>query len=125
MSNYKNNGSSIGTATHTEKHFKLNGDSRKKSRHKCQYYEQATQDCIKLRISCVGPSNKLCRYYSENKKTVNNLIGENQFVYHEKYGVGIIIRVEQSVYEVGYAKDNKKRLYNEREIKELIRAFRK
>ena len=61
------NSSGIGTASHPEEHRELwiNKKTLQRTRNKCIHYEFQTRFCKRLKVGCVGPSNKLCKYYRE------------------------------------------------------------
>lgn len=121
MKRYTRNSSSIGTATHIELKFpRSHNESTKKSRYKCVYYDFAPKECSKTRTLCVGPSNKLCKYYSEKEKHFS--FSEGTLVYDKKLGVGCIIN-NTYPYKIKYVKSNIVKLYSLKEIQKLKKNF--
>lgn len=120
MKKYKQNDSSIGTATHIFKYCYKTNDTKtqKRSRYKCIYYIYKTTICKKLNISCVGPSNSLCKNYCEKKSIKKIDVGT--LVNSSQYGIGMIINVHNSVYRVKYNNTNIIRSYWYDEIKKIV-----
>ena len=128
MKRYKSNNSFLGTAAHIEKKtIKRNKLSTKRSRYKCIYYDFSPRECKKTHCLCVGPSNKLCKYYCEDKKhllSVNSTSKQGILIEDKKLGVGYIIN-NSYPYRVRFINKNIVKSYNEREIKELIKNSNK
>ena len=125
MNRKNGNNSSIGTASHTEKHFPVaqNTTSTRRSRNKCQQYEKETKMCRSLRITCVGPSNELCKDYTEHKKkaTKQSVIASGAIVNDPRHGVGMIMReFGTGFYEVRFHRDDTIKKYNREEVKKIL-----
>ena len=122
MNRKNGNNSSIGTASHMERHYALpkNITSKRRSRNKCEQYEKETKICRHLGIACVGPSNELCRKYIE-KAVKRSSIEVGSIVNDSRYGVGLVTRqFGVEFYEVRFCQEDILRKYNEKEIKKII-----
>lgn len=121
MHNYKQNASSIGTETHTEKHFApASGDSKRRTRNKCVNYCKETKECKIYKIECVGPSNNLCRHYSDNVLSKNKQVFVDAFVCSPTYGVGMIMEVTDKTCKVKFKKGNITRSFWLSEMEEML-----
>ena len=126
MKRYSGNSSSIGTASHVEKRYQhtTSTSGKRRSKYKCVYYDKATQQCKKLRVGCVGPSNILCRDYRTPQPNISTpqtqLPCVGTAVSSPDLGVGKIICVQDSIYTVQYEDGNKIRKYWLREIKHIV-----
>ena len=121
MTNLKQNASSIGTATHTEKHFKpASKDSKRKTRNKCINYCKETHDCKILKIECVGPSNDFCKHYCEIENSNIKPITVNALVNSFEYGVGMVIEINGPVCKIKFHKNNLIRRYWDHEVREML-----
>lgn len=136
MRRYSGNASSIGTGTHLEKHYihRGSGNSKRQSRYKCKHFCKATGLCGVLGITCVGPSNQLCKNYwnkknrgeeknKEQSAKTQNPLGEGVLVYDAKCGLGSIIMAKTPYYLVEYYADKSVKQYNRDEIIELKNNF--
>lgn len=88
----KGNSSSIGTASHLEIYRKCplkKGESNKRNRKDCEFFDIHTRFCFKLKITCVGFSNTLCPLHlSDNKKINKPKVGTK--VWSVQRGVGTV-----------------------------------
>ena len=109
--NHRRGDSRIGTAMHTVKVYAPSKESSSRSsKHKCVYYEEATRDCIILRVTCVGPSKALCKNYCE-KIVKPHFLKENVLVFDSLLGVGMVMKVSDKTFYVKYEKCDKMRSY--------------
>lgn len=115
---YRGNAGFIGTASHVEQYYGVAPPSNsKKSRYKCYYYGQKTKMCSKLNITCVGPSNALCKHYRVSTGEVHQV---GKLINHPEHGVGMIMTVQGPVCEVKYHRSKEIRKYRIDAIKKMI-----
>ena len=128
MKRYNGNGSSLGTASHLERHYPANASTTtKRSRKKCMHYHHEARWCNDLKVSCVGPSNELCRAYQEvapNSKVVyhkKNVVCIGSIVSDPNHGIGMIINTcEPDFFEVKFCEKGYVQRYNRREVKKML-----
>ena len=124
MKKYSGNDSPMGTASHIEIHYPRNNhhSPNRKSRKKCIYYHSTSKYCGKLGITCVGPSNVLCKYYREPTPKKKGIV-VGALVNSPQHGIGMVMNIttyESIYFEVKYHKNNIVRKYTLKEIKELL-----
>ena len=124
MKKYTGNNSSIGTASHLELHYSESKpkNPNRRLRKKCIYYHCTSKYCEKLGITCVGPSNALCKYYREPAPKKKGIV-VGSLVNSPQYGVGMIMNItiyDSAYFEVKYHKNNIVRKYSSKEIKDIL-----
>ena len=123
LKRYGGNSSSIGTASHIEKHFptKRTSQTSRRLRSKCVYYCSVSKRCNKLEIACVGPSNELCNGNYKEDKPIRNTIEIGTLVKSSQYGVGMVMNTyNQRFFEVKYHNSNFLKKYTLQEIKQIL-----
>ena len=151
MSRHNGNNSSLGTASHAEIYFNhtKKANSNRRSRYKCARYHNKTRICGYLGITCVGPSNELCKEYKEkgtkkssstkndsqsvrgsHKKEINaknfqqiqvSSIPDNAIVNDPINGVGMVMGYRGSgLYEIRFVQNKVTKIYTRGETSSIL-----
>ena len=123
LKRFSGNSSALGTCSHPERHFpeKEFGTSQRHSRNHCIHYDHSAKWCQCMQVSCVGPSNPLCKHYSEAKPVTNSsrtYVGA--LVNDPQYGVGMIMSTKKGTCIVKFHKTGKEKHYWLNDVQKML-----